>query len=76
MTADSNPDADEGDAPAVRAMRPTPSSAPVVAFLNATQDSSTVTEVAASPPFRRAPLIVTAIVVIALAVGVVAYLVR
>jgi hypothetical protein len=76
MTADSNPDADEGDVPAVRPMRPTPRSAPAVAFLNATQDSSTVTEVAASPPFRRAPLVVGAIAVIALAIGAVAYLVR
>ena len=63
------------DTLAHREMRPTPRSAPAVAFLSATQDTATISEVPASRPFRRTPLIVS-VVVIALVLAGVAYMVR
>ena len=62
------------DAPAIKEMRPTPRSAPALAFLSATQDTVTISEVPASRPFQRTRFIV-AVVVIALALAGVAYMV-
>ena len=76
---DSKDDADNkpsDDAPAIKEMRPTPRSAPALAFLNVTQDTATISEVPASPPFRRTPFIVAVVVVVALVLAGVAYMVR
>ena len=51
-------------------LRPTPRSAPTVAFLRATQATTEVTEIPGSKPMRRAPLVIggTALAAVAIAI--------
>ncbi len=49
--------------------RPTPRSAPTVAFLQATQATTEITSIPASTPARRAPLVVGGLVLVALVGG-------
>ena len=57
--------------PAVRISRPTPRSAPTVAFLQATQATTEVTTIPASKPMRRLPLVFGGVVAVAAVAAIV-----
>ncbi|MEO8621812.1 MAG: serine/threonine-protein kinase [bacterium] len=54
-------------------LRPTPRSAPTVAFLHATQATTEVTEIPVSKAVRRAPIVIGTVSLVALATALVLY---
>ncbi|MEP6999683.1 MAG: protein kinase [bacterium] len=54
-------------------LRPTPRSAPTVAFLHATQATTEVTEIPESKPMRRAPIVIGTVALVAVATALVVY---